>query len=319
MGRRPAGQPEGAPAVSTPGPWRGGQAAPAAASPPGRAGLDAGTAGRPVRDRLALYWLALYRRRRMLLALAIGMVAFESLIIVIARTIPPEQMFAGSIRQPPSAFRAFSGSGGAVSLASYPGLVGAGLVHPFWIAMQLTVVGSFGAAVAADVEAGTIELLMVRPVSRARLLAERTAALVTGSLVVTTAATAAVAAGVAATPRLHETVSFAGVAAAGVLGLGLALCIAGPVLAVSAASRHRSQVVGATIVFGAVGFAINFIAQAWPTVSFLRYLSPFHYYTPADALVSGTVPLGSLAVLLAVFVVGVAAARWLLARRDLAP
>jgi ABC-2 type transport system permease protein len=272
-----------------------------------------------VRARLALYWLALYRRRRMLLALALGMVAFETLIIVIVRTIPPEEMFAGSIRQPPSAFRAFSGSSGAVSLASYPGLVGAGLVHPFWIAMQLTVVGSFGAAaVAADVEAGTIELLMVRPISRARLLAERTAALVTGSLVVTAAATAAVAVGVATTPRLHEAVSLGGVAAAGVLGLGLALCIAGPVLAVSAAGRHRSQVVGATIAFGAVGFAINFVAQAWPTVSFLRFLSPFHYYTPADALVSGTVPLGSLAVLLAVFVAGVAVAGWLLARRDLA-
>jgi ABC-2 type transport system permease protein len=256
----------------------------------------------------------------MLVALALGMVAFETLIIVITRTIPPEEMFAGSIRQPPSAFRAFAGSSGAVSLASYPGLLGAGLVHPFWIAMQLTVVGSFAAAaVAADVEAGTIELLIVRPVSRARLLAERTAALVTGSLVVTTAATVAVAVGVATTPRLREAVSLAGVAAAGVLGLGLALCIAGPVLAVSAAGRHRGQVVGATIALGAVGFAINFIAQAWPTASFLRYLSPFHYYTPADALVSGTVPVGSLAVLLGVFVVGVAVAGWLLARRDLAP
>jgi hypothetical protein len=37
------------------------------------------------------------------------------------------------------------------------------------------------------------------------------------------------------------------------------------------------------------------------------------------ALVSGTVPLGSLAVPLAVFLVGVAVAGWLLARRDLAP
>ena len=273
-----------------------------------------------MRARLALYRLALYRRRRMLLALAVGMVAFEALIIVIVRTIPPADMFAGSIRQPPSAFRAFSGSGGAVSLASYPGLLGAGLVHPFWIAMQLTVVGSFGAAaVAADVEAGTIELLIVRPISRARLLAERTAALVTGSVLITTAATAAVAVGVAATPRLRESVSLAGVAAAGVCGLGLALCIAGPVLAVSAASRHRAQVIGATIAFGAVGFAVNFVAQAWPTVSFLRFLSPFHYYAPADALVSGTVPWGSLMVLLAVFVAGVAAAGWLLARRDLAP
>jgi ABC-2 type transport system permease protein len=128
-----------------------------------------------------------------------------------------------------------------------------------------------------------------------------------------------VAVGVAATPRLHEAVSLGGVAAAGVLGLGLALCIAGPVLAVSAAGQHRSQVVGATIMFGAVGFAINFVAQAWSTVAFLRFLSPFHYYTPADALVSGTVPLGSLAVLLAVFGAGIAGAEWLLGRRDLAP
>jgi ABC-2 type transport system permease protein len=128
-----------------------------------------------------------------------------------------------------------------------------------------------------------------------------------------------VAVGVAATPRLHETVSLPGVAAAGVLGLGLALSIAGPVLAVSAAGRHRGQVVGATIALGAGGFAINFIAQAWSTVSFLRYLSPFHYYAPADALVSGTVPLGSLAVLLAAFAVGITVAAWLLERRDLAP
>jgi ABC-2 type transport system permease protein len=233
---------------------RGEQPGPTASQQPSRGSLAAREPGAPVRARLALYWLALYRRRRMLLGLALGMVAFETLIIVITRTIPPQDMFAGSIRQPPSAFRAFSGSSGVVSLASYPGLVGAGLVHPFWIAMQLTVVGSFGAAaVAADVEAGTIELLMVRPISRARLLAERTAALVTGSVLVTVAAIAAVAVGVAATPRLHEAVSLAGVAAAGMLGLGLALCIAGPVLAVSGGGRPLGQVVCAPIALGAVG------------------------------------------------------------------
>jgi ABC-2 type transport system permease protein len=256
----------------------------------------------------------------MLLALTLGMVAFETLIIVIARTIPPEELFIGSVRQPPSVLRAFSGSGGEVSIASYPGLLGAGLVHPFWIAMQLTVVGSLGAAaVAADVEAGTIELLMVRPISRARLLSERIAALVTGSVLITAAASAAIAVGVAATPRLHQAVPLRGVAAAGVLGLGLAMCIAGPVLAVSAAGRHRGQVVGATIALGAVGFAVNFIAQAWSTVSFLRFVSPFHYYAPADALVSGMIPVGSLALLLGVGLAGAATAAWLLSRRDLAP
>jgi hypothetical protein len=48
-----------------------------------------------------------------------------------------------------------------------------------------------------------------------------------------------------------------------------------------------------------------------------RFLSPFTY-APADALVSGTVPLGSLAALLAVFLGDIAVAGWLLARWDLA-
>ncbi|MEU3571815.1 amino acid adenylation domain-containing protein [Kitasatospora sp. NPDC036755] len=131
-----------------------------------------------VNRRLPLVWLALHRRRRMLLSLLLGMVVFETLIVVIAGTVPTGDLF-GERRTPPGAFKAFSGSNGDVSIASYPGLLGAGLTHPFWIALQLTVIGSLGAAaVAADVESGTIELLMTRPVSRRRLLAERAGALV---------------------------------------------------------------------------------------------------------------------------------------------
>jgi ABC-2 type transport system permease protein len=78
-------------------------------------------------------------------------------------------------------------------------------------------------------------------------------------------------------------------------------------------------VIGAAIAIGAVGFAVNFLALAWSAVAFLRYFSPFHYYVPADALVRGTVPWSSLAVLLAVGVAGMVAAARLLAHRDLAP
>jgi hypothetical protein len=46
-----------------------------------------------------------------------------------------------------------------------------------------------------------------------------------------------------------------------------------------------------------------------------RFVSPFYYYAPADALVGGTVPLGSLAVVLAVFLVGVPVTGWLLVPR----
>lgn len=273
-----------------------------------------------MRGRFPLLWLALHRRRRMLAYLAAGMAAFEALIVVITRTVPPAQLFGGTLGRTPSALKAFSGSTGDVSLASYAGLLGAGLVHPFWIAMQLTAIGSLAAAaVAADLESGTIELLMVRPISRARLLAERTAAVLLAALLLNAAATGALAAGVALSPTVRQAVPLRGVLVAGVLGCCFTWCLIGPALAVSAAGRGRAQVIGATIAFGAVGFAVNFVAMAWNTAAPLRYLSPFHYYTPGDALAHARLAWGSVAVLLAVGAAGLAAAFPLLARRDLAP
>ncbi|MFF4739393.1 ABC transporter permease subunit [Streptomyces sp. NPDC001262] len=274
-----------------------------------------------MRDRFPLLWLALHRRRRMLAALVLGMAVFELLIVVIAGTVPHGRMFGGDDgRTPPSAFKAFSGSTGSVSIGSYPGLLGAGLTHPFWIALQVTAVASLSAAaVAADVESGTIELVVVRPVSRARLLAERTAAPVLVSLVLNAVATLTVAAGVALSPDMHHDVPLRGVFIAGLLGCGLTFCLLGPALAVSAAARRRAHVLGAAIALGAVGFALNFVALAWSKAAPLRYASPFHYYTPGDILAHPTVPWGSLGVLCGVGAAGVAAAFALLHRRDLAP
>ncbi|MEE1786713.1 ABC transporter permease subunit [Streptomyces sp. SP17BM10] len=267
-----------------------------------------------------LFRLALHRRRRMLALLAAGMVLFETLMVAVVRAVPPEQWFAGAGRAVPDTLRAFSGSTGDVSIASHAGLLGAGLVHPFWIAMQLTAIGSLAAAaVAADVESGTIELLMVRPVSRARLLAERAAAVLASSLLLNAAATLTLVAGVALSPALHRAVPLGGILAAGLQGCAFTLCLAGPALAVSAAARRRAPVIGATIALGAVGFALNFVAMAWQPAAPLRYLSPFHYYTPGDALAHGTLEWGPLGVLTAVGIAGACTALPLLRRRDLAP
>ncbi|MGW3232794.1 ABC transporter permease subunit [Kitasatospora sp. NPDC001095] len=271
-----------------------------------------------VNRRLPLVWLALHRRRRMLLSLLFGMVVFETLIVVIAGTVPTADLF-GERRTPPGAFKAFSGSNGDVSIASYPGLLGAGLTHPFWIALQLTVIGSLGAAaVAADVESGTIELLMTRPVSRRRLLAERAGALIAATVLLNAAATLTLGIGVAASPKLRAAVPESAVFTAGLLGCALAFCLTGPVLAVSAMCRRRAHVIGAAVAFGAVGFALNFVALAWSPARSLRYLSPFHYYAPGDVLGHGGVPWAAFGVLLGVGLLGLAAAFVLLERRDLA-
>ncbi|WP_405595338.1 hypothetical protein OG741_04430 [Streptomyces sp. NBC_01410] len=77
--------------------------------------------------------------------------------------------------------------------------------------------------------------------------------------------------------------------------------------------------VGATIAVGSVGFAVNFVALAWSRAAPLRFVSPFHYYTPGDALADGTVPWVAFGVLAGAGLAGLAAAFVLLARRDLAP
>ncbi|WP_329461668.1 hypothetical protein [Streptomyces sp. NBC_01431] len=273
-----------------------------------------------MRGRWPLLWLALYRRRTMLIALLIGMIAFEALIVVVADTITPQDLFSAGGKGPPSAYRAFSGSSGGVSIASYPGLLGAGLVHPFWIALQLTAIGSLAAAaVAADVESGTMELIMVRPISRTRLLAERTAAVLLAALALNAAATFTIAVGVVLSPDIHHAVPLRGVFAAGVMGCGLALCLIGPALAVSAAGRRRAQVLGTVIAVGAAGFAINFIALAWTPARPLRFASPFHYYTPGDALADGTVPWVSFLVLAGTGLLGILVAHLALLRRDFTP
>ncbi|MDX3540926.1 hypothetical protein PV721_42940 [Streptomyces sp. MB09-01] len=133
------------------------------------------------------------------------------------------------------------------------------------------------------------------------------------------AATVTVAVGVALSPDIHRAVPIGGVFAAGVMGLGFALCLIGPAMAVSAAGRRRAQVVGATIAIGAVEFAVNFIALAWAPAAPLRFLSPFHYYAPGDALAKGAVLWPQLGILVGAGVLGILLAHLLLQRRDLAP
>ncbi|PWK65193.1 ABC-2 type transport system permease protein [Streptomyces sp. CG 926] len=168
-------------------------------------------------------------------------------------------------------------------------------------------------------ESGTVELVMVRPVSRTRLLVERTGALVVAVLVLNTAATLTVAVEVSLSPDIHRTVPLSGIFAAGFMGVGFAFCLLGLAVAVSAASRRRAQVIGTVIAIGAVGFAVNFIALAWEPAAPLRYLSPFHYYVPGDALAEGRVLWPQLAVLMGVGPVGLLIAHAVLHRRDLAP
>lgn len=267
--------------------------------------------------RLPLLWLTLYRRRRLLLALAVGLVAFESLIVVVATLMSPADLLAQKGASSNS-FDAFAGSSGEVELASIAGLLGAGLLHPFWIALQLSAVGSLGAALlAADVEDGTIELIAVRPLSRSRIVGERLAAMVITATVLSFIAVTPYAVSTFTSGTINESINIKGTVAAGVAGNALILAFTGLATLASCTLRRRSAVFATVGGVAAVTYALNFLAETWDDIRGLRLLSPFHYYQPADALVFNRYNGTNLIVLLGIFLVFSIAAFVVVNRRDL--
>lgn len=266
--------------------------------------------------RWPLFWLAFYRRRKLVVALAIGLILFESMIAAITAAVPSDQLF--NTAHVPKSFEAFSGSSGSVSLASVPGLLGAGLLHPFWIAMQIAAIASFGAAaIAADVEDGTIELIAVRPISRMRILGERLVAMIVTSALLCLAAAIPLLAGTVFAHSLQNALASWGIAYAVIAQFVLMLSFIGVAVLVSCFARRKAVVLAAVGGTAAVTYAMNFVAEAWSPAEFLKWLSLFHYYQPADALVSGSIRWTNVIVLVGVGIVGCVLGMFRLQRRDL--
>ncbi len=263
-----------------------------------------------------LFRLALMRRKRLLISLALGLLAFESLIVAVAAAIPVDQLMA--TKPAPASLDAFAGSSGGVQLASIAGLLGAGLLHPFWIALQLSAVESLGAAVVAgDVEDGTMELIGVRPVSRMRLLAERVAALKVAAAVLCLVAVIPLVVGRWISNSVETAATVSGLFVAALAGYALVFCFIGVAVLASCAARRRAVVLGVVGATAAGAYAINFIAQAWESARFARWISPFNYYRPGDALVGSAFPWRDVLVLGAAGAVFMLIAALILRRREL--
>lgn len=263
-----------------------------------------------------LFELALKRRKRLLSALGFGLIAFGALIVLVAGAIPADQLL--SAKPAPASLDAFSGSSGQVALASVAGLLGAGLLHPFWIAMQLSAVASLGAAVlAGDVEDGTIELIAARPVSRTRLFLERTAAGVLAAALLCLVAIVPYAVGAVVSQTVADALTPSGLLVAALSGFCLTFFFVGLAVAASCIAKRRAAVFGIVGGIGAAAYAINFIAEAWSTLRFARKVSPFHYYRPADALVGSAFPWVDVLVLTGGGVVLLVIGWWALQKREL--
>jgi ABC-2 type transport system permease protein len=258
---------------------------------------------------------ALRQSRRTVAVLALGSGAFHYLVLLSSSSFLAgrNNQFAGFFRNPPKAISAFLG--GNVDFFSPAGWLAAGMSHPVTIALLTGAALTIAAgAVATELERGSLDLVLVRPIRRSSfVMGKAGAALV--------AVTAAEAGGFASVLVARATISRVGeipvlhVARAFLGSWVLFGAFAMIALLVSTQTSLRGRATGTAVGVVVGSFFLNFIALLIDGISGLRYASPFHYFDPGQ-LVAGR-ELGRLVVLLALGVVALGVGVVGFARRDL--
>jgi ABC-2 type transport system permease protein len=173
-------------------------------------------------------------------------------------------------------------------------------------------------AIAGELEAGTLELSLTRPVSRLRYLAAHVVLLVPGCL----ALTCAYAVGVLAADRVLDPpgrmLLVSRLLVAAVESGLLVLAVGGVALLVSALSSERGRALAWALGVVIVMYAGDFLFALWSPLEPLTRLTLFRYFTPGPAIQHGQVSWSDSAVLAAVAAATLGAAAWRFARRDLA-
>lgn len=157
---------------------------------------------------------------------------------------------------------------------------------------------SAAGSTAGEEEDGILALVLAHPVGRSRLIVAKAAAVAVGVLIVALGTLVGLVAGVA--------VAGGGIGIAHLAALCLHLAFFGFLmgalaLALAACTGRRALAAGGAAAFGVLGFLVNGFVPFAHGLTWLQYLSPFHYYSGHDPLGRG-VHLGDLVVL------GVAAA-----------
>lgn len=252
--------------------------------------------------------------RRTIAILSLGVGAFFYLVLFASSSFTEEAPSVPFLESPPRALTAFLG--GSADFFHAEGWLSLGMTHPVILALLtssalLVAAGS----VATEVERGTIDLVLARPVGRVRFLAAKAIA----SIV---AVTGAEAGGLAAVLIARQTIgevadipliavlrAFAG---SWLLFVGVAMVA----LLVSAASSLRGRAIGITVGIVVALFFLNFIALLIDGISGLRFASPFHYFRPTD-LLAGSALTGDFFVLAAIPLIAVVTAALQFTHRDL--
>lgn len=258
---------------------------------------------------------ALRQATRTTVALCIGAALFFYLVLASSSSFlsqaDPDTPW---LRDPPRAMRALLG--GSTDFFHPAGWVITGMTHPITLALFTAAALNVAAGgVAAEVERGTIDFVLSRPVSRRSYLA----AVLAASLLVVTAVELS---GFLTTLLARQIVT--GVDQLGVEQLGRVFfgswtvfaAISAVAVLISANTSYRSRALALSTGFVVLSFFASFAALLLDELYGLRLVSIFHYFQPAK-LIEGHASMVDLIVPASLAMIAVAAALVSFSRRDI--
>ncbi len=242
------------------------------------------------------------------------MAGFEFVICAVVSTINVPALFTELMKSVPPPMKdligQYIGGFGPADLLAF------GWNHPVALAIGGAVAVVLASrAVAGEIEAGTLELVLSQPISRGRYFAGQVAFAAAALAVLSLAGAAATFAG----ERLYG-LDALGTRPLMLLAVNFFLLQTawfGVTLLVSVFGREAGRVAFAGFLVALLSYLTQVIAEIWPKAAFLHPYSPNAYYDPRVIIKTGALPAESVAVLAGIAVAGTALAFWRFRRRDI--
>lgn len=251
--------------------------------------------------------------RRALIGWTVGLSAFFLLYLSFYGSIAknPDFYSEAAAAKYPGAMRDLMGGLSDIATgAGYLQMIAYQLLGPLLLIMCAATLGN--RAIVGPEESGTLELTITLPIDRKRLVLERFAALALGLLGIAIV-TFTLIAGLAAVQNMNVPI---GHILAAHTGLFLLVLFFGTLaLAVGAASGSKALTFAVTGGYAVAGYVVETLGKSVDAISWLRWLSPFHYFLDGKPIYQGW-PFGDYVVLLGATAVLLLAAVVSFDRRD---
>ncbi|MBI4491342.1 MAG: ABC transporter permease subunit [Chloroflexi bacterium] len=237
---------------------------------------------------LSLIGFTLHTQRRTLALYALGVLLYGMAIVLLFPGPAAAAAPAQDVEALPRAVRVALGISTPASLGTIHGWVAAQYLQVVWVALLGAFAIGFGsAAIARELETGTLGLLLASPLSRTTILLSKVAVLALALLGLVAATLVGLALGGLLARVAVPLERFLGVA---LLGFAFFFAIGAYSVLLSALANERGTALGLAAGITALFYLANFLALYWPQAALLRYVSLFSFYRPQELVQSGVVP-----------------------------